>query len=169
MSTEVRTMIRSVRHAAVCALAMFVASGGGAPLDAQQPESYARSSAGTRQLTLGGGLSIKLLLEASNLGSPELEVAEITFPVGADAPAGHRHGSTEIFYVVEGVLGHVVNGTEHRLAPGMVGVVKPGDAVIHRVLSDVPVKAVVLWVPGGEADRIAPAERWTPLPGAGGT
>lgn len=134
---------------------------------AQQPDGYARASAGTRVLSLGGGTSIKLLLEAANLGSDELEVAEITFPVGASPAAGHRHGAMEILYVVEGVLGHVVNGEEFRLEPGMVGVVKPGDSVMHRVLSDVPVKALVLWVPGGEADRIAPPERWTPVSGGG--
>jgi quercetin dioxygenase-like cupin family protein len=139
-----------------------------APSDAcGQQTGYARASAGTRQLTLPTGLSIKLLLEASNFGSSELEMAEITFPVGSNAPTGHRHGSTEIFYVVEGVLGHVVNGEEHRLEPGMVGVVKPADTVIHRVLSAVPVKAVVLWIPGGEADRIAPPSRWVPVGGGG--
>ena len=41
----------------------------------------------------------------------------------------------------------------------MAGVVKPGDEGMHRVLSDGPVKALVLWVPGGESDRIAPADR----------
>jgi hypothetical protein len=48
----------------------------------------------------------------------------------------------------------------------MAGVVKPGDEVMHRVLSDVPVKALVLWVPGGEGDRIAPSDRWTPIGGS---
>jgi quercetin dioxygenase-like cupin family protein len=132
-------------------------------LRAQQSDGYARVSAGTRSLTLGGGTTIKLLLEATNLGSAEIEVAEITFPVGTNPTTGHRHGALEIFYVVEGVLGHVVNGEQHRVEPGMVGVVKPGDEVMHRVLSDVPVKAVVLWVPGGESGRIAPPERWTPI------
>jgi mannose-6-phosphate isomerase-like protein (cupin superfamily) len=130
---------------------------------AQTPEAYARSSAGTRTLSLGAGTAIKVLLEAANLGSGGVEVAEITFPVGTNPPSDHRHGAVEIFYVVEGVLGHVVNDVEHRIEPGMVGVVKPGDTVIHRVLSDVPVKAVVMWLPGGEADRIAPRERWTPI------
>jgi quercetin dioxygenase-like cupin family protein len=132
---------------------------------AQQPDGYARASAGTRVLTLGSGTSIKMLFEATNLGSDQIEVAEIMFPVGANPAAGHRHGAMEIFYVVEGVLGHVVNGEEHRLEPGMAGVVKPGDEVMHRVLSDGPVKALVLWVPGGESDRIAPADRWTRIGG----
>lgn len=130
------------------------------PAARAQAEDYARASNGTRQLTLGSGTVIKMLLDASNLGSDEIEVAEITFAPGPSASAGHRHTSTEIFYVVEGVLGHVVNGVEHRIEPGMAAVVKPGDEIIHRVLSDEPVKAVVIWVPGGEGDRIAPAERW---------
>jgi quercetin dioxygenase-like cupin family protein len=104
-----------------------------------------------------------MLLDASNLGGVEIEVAEITFPVGGNPTNGHRHGAMEIFYVVEGVLGHVVNGELHRIEPGMVGVVRPADEVLHRVLSDVPVKALVLWVPGGEADRIAPLDRWTQI------
>jgi quercetin dioxygenase-like cupin family protein len=144
----------------VAALAAVATSASG-----QQDDAYARASAGTRVLTLGGGASIKLLLEEANFGGSEIEIAEITFPVGANPPTGHRHGSIEIFYVVEGVLGHVVNGELHRIEPGMIGVVKPGDEVIHRVLSDVPVRTLVLWVPGGEADRIAPPERWTPIAG----
>jgi quercetin dioxygenase-like cupin family protein len=106
-----------------------------------------------------------MLLDASNLGSGEIEVAEITFPAGGNPPtASHRHGATEIFYVISGVLGHVVNGTEHRIEPGMVAVVKPTDEIMHRVLEG-PVKAVVIWVPGGEGNRIQPAENWRPLGG----
>jgi mannose-6-phosphate isomerase-like protein (cupin superfamily) len=65
------------------------------------------------------------------------------------------HGRIEIFYILAGRLDHVVNGESHLLRPGMVGIVRPGDEVIHRVVSDVPVKALVIWAPGGEADRIA--------------
>ena len=128
------------------------------PAHAQGADSYERASSGTRQLTLGSGTVIKMLLDASNLGTDAVEVAEITFPVGASS-ATHRHGAMEMFYVVEGVLGHVVNGVEHRLEPGMAGVVKPADEVQHRVLEG-PLRVVVIWVPGGEGDRIAPRERW---------
>jgi mannose-6-phosphate isomerase-like protein (cupin superfamily) len=154
----------TVRISAV--LAVLAASVVASPtLDAQQTDGYARASSGTRELTLGSGTSIKMLFDAANLGSGEIEVAEIVFPAGGSSAAGHRHGAIEIFYVVEGVLGHVVNGVESQLRPGMAGVVKPGDEVVHRVIGDQAVKALVLWVPGGEADRIAPAERWTPLGG----
>lgn len=148
----------------VCVVAgIGAASAAAAAAEAQEADSYARVSSGTRTLALGGGTTIKLLLEAGNLGGTELEVAEITFPVGTNPPGEHRHGAVEIFYVVEGVLGHVVNGQEHRVEPGMVAVVRPGDTVAHRVLSEIPVRALVLWVPGGEAGRIAPPERWTPI------
>jgi quercetin dioxygenase-like cupin family protein len=46
-------------------------------------------------------------------------MAEITFPAGSMG-GEHRHGSIEIIYVLEGVLGHVVNGQSHSLALGMV-------------------------------------------------
>jgi quercetin dioxygenase-like cupin family protein len=130
---------------------------------AQGTAAYERASTGTRALTLPTGTVIKMLLDASNLGTDAVEVAEITFPVGASSGT-HRHGAMEMFYVVEGVLGHVVNGVEHRLEPGMAGVVKPADEVQHRVLEG-PLKVVVIWVPGGEGDRIAPAERWGRLGG----
>ncbi len=122
---------------------------------------YSAASSGTRELTLASGTAFRMLLDETNLGSGEIEMAEITLPAGTST-AAHRHGSIEIFYVLEGVLGHVVNGVEHRLEPGMVGVVKPGDDVAHRA-PDGPVKALVVWVPGGEGDRIAPRERWTPI------
>jgi quercetin dioxygenase-like cupin family protein len=146
-------------------LLVYVAIGSsvGAAPAAAQADGYSRASSGTRELVLGGGTTIKLLLEASNLGSSEIEVAEITFPPGTNPVSGHAHGSIEIFYVLEGVLGHVVNEVEHRLEPGMVGVVKPGDSVMHRVLSEGSVRALVLWVPGGEAARIAPLDRWRRL------
>jgi hypothetical protein len=36
----------------------------------------------------------------------------------------------------------------------MVGIVRAGDQVIHHVVSDEPVKALVIWLPGGEAERL---------------
>jgi quercetin dioxygenase-like cupin family protein len=144
-------------------VALGVCLGSAPPAHGQNAEAYKRASSGTRELTLGTGTVFKMLLDASNLGTDAVEVAEITFPAGASSGA-HRHGAMEMFYVVEGVLGHVVNGVEHRLEPGMAGVVKPADEVQHRVLEG-PLKVVVIWVPGGEGDRIAPRERWAPVGG----
>lgn len=120
-------------------------------------------SAGTREMELGGGLTVRMLVEEAMLPEGGVEVAEITFPAGMSPRASHAHGASEILYVVEGELGHVVNGIEHRLLPGMAGVVPAGQPVIHRVHSEEAVRALVIWVPGGEADRIAPPDRWRVL------
>ena len=62
---------------------------------------------------------------------------------------------TEIFYVLEGELEHVVNGESHTLMPGMLAYVKPPDRVNHIVAPDgSPARALVIWAPGGEAARI---------------
>jgi len=114
---------------------------------------YTAASRGTRELALGG-VTIRMLADASNLARDDIEVGELNLPVEYGEGAAHAHGSLELFYVVDGVLGHEVNGTMHRLEPGMLGFVKPGDQVRHAVLSTVPVKAVVIWVPGGEAGRL---------------
>ena len=125
---------------------------------AQQADgSYERASRGTRVLEGRSGFSIKVLVEQSVLGGAEVEVGEIIFPPGSGASRrGHVHQKVEIFYVLSGVLDHIVNGESHVLTPGMVGIVRPGDEVVHHFPGEVPVKAIVIWAPGGELERIAP-------------
>ena len=126
--------------------------------------SYERGTSGTRWLEGNNGFSIKMLVERANLGGGEVEVGEITFPVGSgQSRRSHTHGAVEIYYILDGQLDHIVNDTSHVLDPGMVGIVRPGDGVVHRVLSDVPVRALVIWAPGGEADRIAGNFRQRPV------
>lgn len=133
-------------------------------LRAQDSESeYQTTTQGTRWLeSPNGGLAIKVLVEESNLGSSEVELAEITFPAGSEG-GNHRHGSIEIFYVLSGTMRHVVNGVPHEVRPGEVAIVKPGDVVSHEVTSDEPVRALVIWAPGGEAGRIARSFTQRPL------
>lgn len=114
---------------------------------------YAAYSAGTQVLEKNGVI-IKMLVDATNLGGTELDIAEITIPVGYGQGGEHHHGSMEIFYILSGTLGHTVNGERHVLTPGTVGIVRPEDTVAHSVESDEPVKALVLWVPGGESSRL---------------
>ena len=131
---------------------------------AQDSASYRRSSGGTKVLENDAGTVIRILVEKSVLGDSSVEIAEATLPVGAGAgPASHRHGTTEMIYVVSGELDHVVNGTAHRLTPGMVGIVKPGDTVIHRVVGQAPVKLLLIWAPGGEVDRLSQRFRVRPI------
>ena len=115
--------------------------------------SYTAVSSGTRLLSLGP-VSIKMLVDKSNLGEDKVEVAELTLPADHGEGVAHAHGSLEIFYVVSGILGHEVNGEQHALKPGDVGFVKPGDQIRHSVLSETAVKAVVIWVPGGESQAL---------------
>lgn len=131
---------------------------------AQDTTSYRRSSSGTRVLENDAGTSIKILVERSVLGDSTIEIAEATLPVGAGAgTASHRHGSAEMIYVISGELDHIVNGAAHRLTPGMVGIVKPSDTVIHRVVGQMPVKVLLIWAPGGEVDRLAQRFRVRPI------
>jgi mannose-6-phosphate isomerase-like protein (cupin superfamily) len=110
-----------------------------------------------RCLASPAGLQIRVLADSTVLGGSELEIAEITFPGSMNLAQGHRHGSTEVLYVLEGELDHVVDGSSQRLQAGMVGVVRTGQQVIHRPLGGRPVRALVLWNPAGELGRIAPA------------
>ena len=110
------------------------------------------------------GTVIKVLVERSVLGDSGVEIAEATMPAGSGAgPASHRHGVTEMIYVISGELDHVVNGTAHRLTPGMVGIVKPTDTVIHRVVGQSPVKVLLIWTPGGEVERLTQRFRQRPI------
>lgn len=144
-------MDRIMRHLTTAvAITLFAASSATA-------QEYAKATEGTRLLqNEGSDFSIKVLVEASNLGSGEVEIGEITFPAGSEPRNGHAHTSIEIFYILSGELDHIVNGESHLLGPGMVGIVRPGDDVIHRVPSATePVRALVIWAPGGEVERLS--------------
>ena len=110
------TSLKQIAFAA--AVAVFVAM----PADAGP--AYEISATGTRTFETDT-LTIKVLVEAANLGSGEVEVGEITFHPGYRG-SSHRHGAIEIFYVVEGVMEHVVDGEARRLI-GQGGVQVDGE------------------------------------------
>ena len=118
-----------------------------------------RSSAGGQASDLGrfvsaSGAEIELLLSESNLGGNEVQIGEITWPPGANS-GNHPHGATEVFYVLEGELEHVVDGVSEILGPGDLGFVRPPSEVNHITSPDGgPVRALVIWAPGGEGTRI---------------
>jgi quercetin dioxygenase-like cupin family protein len=105
----------------------------------------------------------KLVVNESNLGGNEVEVAELTLAAGTDGPQ-HMHGSVEIIYVLAGTYDHEVNGKRYRLTRGMVGIVRPGDSVRHIVPTDEPAKLLILWTPAGDGARLATANGTTPEP-----
>lgn len=118
-----------------------------------------RSSANVQAADLGrfasdSGAEIELLLSESNLGGSEIQIGEITWPPGANS-GNHPHGATEVFYVLEGELEHVVDGVSEILGPGDLGFVRPPSEVNHITSPDGgPVRALVIWAPGGEGTRI---------------
>jgi quercetin dioxygenase-like cupin family protein len=119
-------------------------------------ESYDIVSDGTRQFewdTETGPGIIKVLIEENNLGSKGAEIAEIWFPPGFEGQS-HPH-ELEIIYVVEGELDHIVNGESHILKPGMMGVVRARDRVVHKTHSEGGVRTLVIWPLGGEVAGFA--------------
>ena len=104
----------------------------------------------------------KILLDESNLGGKELELAELTLKAGTTVDA-HTHQSLEVIYVLAGTFGHEVNGHYYLLKPGMVGVVRPGDHVRHLVPKAHDARVLLIWAPAGEAKRIIDYAKGTPI------
>jgi mannose-6-phosphate isomerase-like protein (cupin superfamily) len=112
-----------------------------------------------RSLQLEGRVRIDVLVDASNLTSNAVEMAELTLYEDSSVTApeeggAHSHESTEIFYVLEGELIQIVGDQRFVVREGEVGIVRGGDVVRHGLETDAPVRALVLWVPGGEIDRL---------------
>ena len=113
--------------------------------------NYQKQSNGTRILEwddINDIGWIKVLIEESNFGEKGVEIAEIYFPPGYQDIA-HMH-QLEILYVLEGELDHIVNGVSHILTPGMIGIVKEPDLVVHRSNSENGVRVLVIWPNGKE-------------------
>lgn len=143
------------RLLSLCLILGWVAGCTEAP-DPAAYESYEIVSSGTRQFewdSANGAGWIKVLIEESNLGSKGVEIAEIYFPPGWQGQA-HPH-ELEIIYVLEGELDHIVNGESHILEPGMVGVVRARDRVVHKTNSEGGVRTLVIWPFGNEVGPIS--------------
>jgi quercetin dioxygenase-like cupin family protein len=104
----------------------------------------------------------KILVDRSNLGGKELEIAELTLAAGTTV-SGHTHAALEIIYVLSGEFGHEVNGHYYLLKHGMVGIVRPGDQVRHIVPKEADAKVLIIWAPAGEAQRIIDYTKGTPI------
>ncbi len=149
-------MLRTINGYCVFCLVCFLCSNASADdaneeSAANQATTYARASSGTRQFqwdSESGPGWIKVLVEEANLGSSGAEVIEIFFPPGHEG-ASHFH-ELEILYVIEGELGHIVDGELHVLTPGMVGIVKYPQEVVHKTLSEDGVRVLVIWPLGNE-------------------
>lgn len=105
------------------------------------------------QLTNKARGGLRMLLDAPQLGGPEVAAGERTYPANY-LSAEHTHQSIEILYVLSGEFQHEVNGQTHVLATGMLGFVKPGDKVRHKT-GRVPAKTLMVWVPGADGAELA--------------
>lgn len=142
-----RCVVLTLVFGAACAASFAVG------LMAQAPQSALVG----RTYESGDGTRLKILLDGPRQNS-QVDVAEMTFPAGTNS-GDHAHGDTEIFYMLEGTLEHVVNGQSQLLTPGMLGLVNPPDLVNHVVDEDGPdARALVIWSPGGLAARLT--SRW---------
>ena len=107
------------------------------------------------------GTRLDVLFDGPTMGA-EVDVGQLTFPPGTNS-GDHSHGVTEIFYILEGTLEHVVNGESHILTEGRGGEGKPPEGGNHSGNPDgPPTKVLVIWAPGGEAARIG--SRWQRVP-----
>lgn len=132
--------------------------------DTPSSPSYAYATNGIED-HIGGALGSewKLLLDQSNVGGKELEMVEVTLAPGT-VVGSHKHGSVEVIYVLSGTYEHEVNGKLYRLAPGMVGIVRPGDRVRHIVPKTGPAKLLIIWAPAGEAQHLFARAKGTAVP-----
>lgn len=139
----------TMRVAASC-ISLFL----GGAVSAEEPEenaAYEFSSKGTRQFEFGpetDPVHVKVLVEKANLGSDGAEIIEIEFPPGYESRP-HFH-ELEILYVVEGELEHIVDGESSSLKPGMIGIVRYPNEVIHKAHQEYGAKVLVVWPLGNE-------------------
>jgi quercetin dioxygenase-like cupin family protein len=158
-------LFTSLLCALASALACLASNAEAQGVAAPAPPSYAYATNGVLDNVQGrSGRKWKLLLNESNLGGKEVEIAEITIPAGTTV-GSHAHGAVEILYVLSGIYEHEVNGKLYRLTPGMVGIVRPEDKVRHLVPRDGDARLLIIWAPAGEAARaFANAKGTTPAP-----
>ena len=114
----------------------------------------------SRTFVSPGGTTMRVLTDAVDVRGDEVEVVELTFPPNSDS-GDHRHAVTETFYVLEGEMEQVINGTPVRLRPGTSASIRSTDQVRHKSGPN-GARVLVIWAPGGEIARVT--ARWTPQP-----
>ena len=96
---------------------------------------------------------IRVVIDQNLGGTKDVTVAELTIPPGVDVP-DHIHQSTEIFYILSGELEQTSEGKVQKLTAGMACLVPANTTTHHKVTSKEPVRALIIWAPGGEEKRI---------------
>jgi quercetin dioxygenase-like cupin family protein len=100
---------------------------------------------------------LRVVIDQHLGGTKDVTVADLVIPPGVDVP-DHVHKSTEIFYIISGELEQTSEGKVQKLTAGMACLVPANTTTHHKVTSKEPVHALVIWVPGGEEQRVV--EGW---------
>jgi quercetin dioxygenase-like cupin family protein len=98
------------------------------------------------------GVRMRVLVDESDARGQEVEIVELLFPANSDS-GDHRHAVTETFYVLDGLMQQVINGTPVKLTPGMSATIRSTDQVRHKSGPD-GARVLVVWAPGGEIARV---------------
>jgi quercetin dioxygenase-like cupin family protein len=126
---------------------------------ASQPSAPPASAAAqSRNFVSPNGTRMRILVDGADVRGTEVEIVELTFPPNSDS-GDHRHAVTETFYVLEGEMEQVINGTPVKLTPGTSASIRATDQVRHRSGPN-GAKVLVVWAPGGEIARVT--AKWTP-------
>ena len=85
---------------------------------------------------------------------PRMNFAVVQFLPGQDFQAHYHEVMEENFYVLEGIITIVVDGTPHDVSPGQMIHLEPGEA--HYVLnrSDSVVRMIASLAPYKEGDKV---------------
>lgn len=124
---------------------------------AAAPSAIPRFS-GVRNFVSPGGTALKVITSEAEVRGNEVEIVEIVLPPNSDS-GDHRHAVTETFYVLQGDMEQVIDGTPVKLTPGTAATIRSTDTVRHRAGPN-GAKILVVWAPGGEIARVT--ARWKP-------
>ncbi|HXG89268.1 MAG TPA: amidohydrolase family protein [Vicinamibacterales bacterium] len=124
------------------------------------PSYRAPATSTARTLVSPSGVSMRVLVDQTDVRGSEVEIVELTFPANSDS-GEHRHAVTETFYVLDGEIDQVINGTPVKLTRGMSASIRATDQVRHKSGPN-GAKVLVTWAPGGEIARVS--ARWKATP-----
>lgn len=85
---------------------------------------------------------------------PRMNFALVQFMPGQDFQAHYHNVMEEDFYILEGKIDIVVDGTVHTLSKGDLIHIEPGEVHYCRNAYDVPVKMVSTLAPYQAVDKV---------------
>jgi len=127
-----------------------------APTSVPAPAQPSAAAAASRTFVSPGGATLRVITGEAEVRGTEVEIVELTLLPNSDS-GDHRHAVTETFYVLQGDMEQVINGTPVKLTPGMAATIRSTDQVRHKAGPN-GTKVLVVWAPGGEISRVT--ARW---------